>query len=152
VAEAQKYLVAGLAGVAGHAHRRGVKILVESLGHNQTDVVNTLAEAVEILERVNHPAIQTMFDFHNTLDETDSFSDLIDRYFPRIHHVHVQEMDGSYVGSGTGAADFAAAFQKLKDRNFDKWISVEFFDFSPGPAIIALESLKTLKRIEAQLR
>lgn len=149
--EAKKYLADGLAGVAEHAHRRGVKILIESLGHNQTDVVNTVAEAVEILERVDHPAIQTMFDFHNTLDETDSFSDLIDRYFPRIHHVHVQEMDGGYVGSGKAATDFTVAFQKLRDRNFDKWISVEVFDFSPGPAIIALESLKTLKRIEAQL-
>jgi len=152
VAEAQKYLVAGLAGVAGHAHRRGVKILLESLGHNQTDVVNTLAEAAEILARVDHPAIQTMFDFHNTLDETDRSPVLIDRYFPHIQHVHVQEMDGRYVGSGMAAKEFAAAFQKLKDRNFDKWISVEVFDFSPGPAIIALESLKTLKRIEAGLK
>ncbi|MBP1718337.1 MAG: hypothetical protein H6Q43_1775 [Deltaproteobacteria bacterium] len=152
VAEAKKYLADGLAGIADHARRRRIKILIESLGHNQTDVVNTLSEAVEILAHIDHPAIQTMFDFHNTFDETEPFPVLIDRYFLHIHHVHVQEMDGRYVGSGKAATDFAAAFQRLKDRNFAKWISVEVFDFSPGPAIIALESLKTLKRIEAGLR
>jgi sugar phosphate isomerase/epimerase len=152
VADAKKYLADGLAEISDHARRRGVRVLIEALGHNQTDVVNTLAEAVEVLEIVAHPSIQTMFDFHNTLDETESFPALIDRHFSHIHHVHVQEMDGRYVGSGKGATEFGAAFQKLKDRNFDKWISVEVFDFSAGPAIIALESLKTLKRIEAELR
>jgi D-psicose/D-tagatose/L-ribulose 3-epimerase len=151
-AEAKKYLAEGLAGVADHAQRRGVKILLESLGQNQTDVVNTLAEAVEILEQIAHPAIQTMFDFHNTTAETEPFPDLIEKYFSRIHHVHVQEMDGRYLGSGKGATEFAPAFRKLKDRNFRGWLSVEVFDFSPGPAILALESLKTLKQIEAGLR
>ena len=152
VAEAKNRLAEGLSRVADHAHGRGVMILLESLGHEQTDVVNTLAEALEIINRVQHPAIQTMFDFHNTRDETDLFPVLLEKYFSCIHHVHVQEMDGRYLGSGRAAIDFAAAFQKLKDRNFAKWISVEVFDFSPGPAIIALESLKTLKRIEAGLR
>ena len=152
VAEAKNRLAEGLSRVADHAHGRGVMILLESLGHGQTDVVNTLAEALEIINRVQHPAIQTMFDFHNTRDETDLFPVLLEKYFSCIHHVHVQEMDGRYLGSGRAAIDFAAAFQKLKDRNFAKWISVEVFDFSPGPALIALESLKTLKRIEAGLR
>ena len=152
VAEARAHLADGLAGVADHARRRGVKILIESLGHNQTDVVNTLSEAVEIVARIDHPAIQTMFDFHNTIDETAPFPELIDGYFPRIQHVHAQEMDGRYLGSGKAATEFAPAFQKLKDRNFAGWISVEVFDFSPGPAVLALESLKTLKQIEAGLR
>jgi D-psicose/D-tagatose/L-ribulose 3-epimerase len=152
VAEAKNYLAEGLAGVADHALRRGVKILIESLGHNQTDVVNTLAEAAEILARIDHPAIQTMFDFHNTIDETAPFPVLIDRYFPRIHHVHVQEMDGRYLGSGKAATEFAPAFQMLKDRKFTGWISLEVFDFAPGPAILALESLKTLRQIEMGLR
>jgi D-psicose/D-tagatose/L-ribulose 3-epimerase len=150
-AEAKKYLADGLAGVADHAQRRGVKILLESLGQNQTDVVNTLAEAVEILERIAHPAIQTMFDFHNTTDETEPFPNLIEKYFSRIHHVHVQEMDGRYLGSGNGKNEFVSSFRKLKDLRFDKWISVEVFDFSPGAETLAAESLRTLRSIEKKL-
>ena len=130
---------------------RGVKILLESLGHNQTDVVNTLAEAVEIITGIDHPAIQTMFDFHNTLDEKDPFPVLIEKYYPYIHHVHVQEMDGRYLGAGNAKMEFLTSFQKLKDLHFDKWISVEVFDFSPGPSVIASESMATIKKIEKHL-
>ncbi|RPJ37714.1 MAG: sugar phosphate isomerase/epimerase [Deltaproteobacteria bacterium] len=150
-AEAKKYLAEGLAGVADHAQRRGVKILLESLGQNQTDVVNTLAEAVEILEQIAHPAIQTMFDFHNTTAETEPFPNLIEKYFSRIHHVHVQEMDGRHLGSGNAEKEFLSSFRKLRDLRFDKWISVEVFDFSPGAETLAVESLKTLRAIEKKL-
>lgn len=150
--EARKYLAEGLARVANHARERGVKMLLESLGHDQTDVVNTLAEAVEIVRRIDHPAVQTMFDFHNTLDEKEPFPVLIERYHPYIHHIHVQEMDGTYLGSGNAVHEYAASFQRLKDLHFHKWISVEVFDFSPGPKIIASESIKALRQIEDQLR
>ena len=151
VVEAKNHLADGLAGVADHAQRRGVKILLESLGHDQTDVVNTLAETVELLDRIAHPAIQTMFDFHNTTDETEPFPHLIEKFFSRIHHVHVQEMDGRYLGSGTAENEFFASFRKLKDLRFEKWISVEVFDFSPGAETLAAESLKTLRAIERKL-
>jgi D-psicose/D-tagatose/L-ribulose 3-epimerase len=152
VDEARKYLAEGLAGVADHAQARGVKILLESLDRNQTDVVNTLAEAAGITQEIHHPAIQTMFDFHNTLDEQEPFPDLIEKYYPFIHHVHVQEMDGRYVGAGNAGDSFLAAFQKLKDLRYDKWISVEVFDFSPGSQVISDESIKTLKQVEKRLR
>jgi len=151
VAEAKNHLAEGLARAAGHAQRRGVKILLESLGHDQTDVVNTLAETVELLRKIGHPAIQTMFDFHNTLDEAEPFPVLIEKYFPHIHHVHVQEMDGRHLGAGNAEKEFVPSFQKLRDRRFDKWISVEVFDFSPGPETLAVESMKTLRAIERKL-
>ncbi len=151
VEEAKKYFREGLIKVADHAKERGVKILIEALGRNQTDVVNTTEEAMAIVKTSNHPAIQTLFDFHNTVDERLSFVEIIDRYYPFIHHVHVMEMDGKYLGSGNGAADYLSAFQLLKDRGFDQWVSLEVFDFSPGPLTIARESMKTLKTIESRL-
>jgi len=149
--EAKKYLAEGLSSVAGHAQARGVKILIESLGHNQTDVVNTLAEAAEMIVRIDHPAIQTMFDFHNTLDEKDPFPVLIEKYYPYIHHVHVQEMDGQYLGAGNAKTEFLSSLQKLKDLHYDKWISLEVFNFSPGPRVIASKSMATIKQIEKRL-
>lgn len=151
VEEAKKYFADGLARVADHAQERGVKILVEHLGSDQTDVVNTLAEAVEIVNAVDHPAIQAMFDFHNTIDETEPFHVLIEKYFDYIQHVHVQEMDGTYLGTGNAVNDYVKAFQTLKDLGFNKWVSLEVFDFSPGGKTIANESMDTLKTIETKL-
>jgi D-psicose/D-tagatose/L-ribulose 3-epimerase len=152
VEEAKKHFADGLGRMADHARERGVKILIEPLGRNQTDVVNTTEEAMEIVKALNHPAVQTMFDFHNTVDESLSFVEIIGRYYPFIHHVHVMEMDGRYLGAGNGASDYLPAFQLLKDKGYDKWVSLEVFDFSPGPLTIARESMRSLLTIQNNLK
>ena len=151
VAEAKKYFAEGLAEVADHAQQRGVKILVEPLAKGATDVVNTLVEALDLAKQVGHPAIAIIFDFHNTGDETEPFDVLLKKYLQYIHHVHVQEIDGKHLGTGTGARDYVNAFQTLKDLKYGKWISLEVFDFSPGGKKIAEESMRALKQIEAKL-
>ena len=151
IEEAKKYFAEGLARVADHAQERGVKILIEPLGKSATDVVNTLAEALELAKQVNHPAIQIMFDFHNTSDETEPFDVLLEKYYNHIYHVHVQEMDGKHLGTGTAVDDYVKAFQTLKDLRYDKWVSLEVFDFSLGGKKIAEESMRVLKQIEGKL-
>lgn len=151
IAEATRRLADGLAKAADHAAARKVKILIEPLDHTQTNVVNTTAEAMKIVNEINHPAIQTMFDFHNTVDETEPFHVLIEKYFSFIHHVHVQEMDGKYLGTGDAQQKYVRAFQTLKNLKYDKWVSLEVFDFGPGPQTIAVGSMKVLKAIEAKL-
>ena len=46
------------------------------------------------------PAIQTMFDTHNAVDEVEPHAALVDKYFDVIRHVHVNEMDGGHPGTG----------------------------------------------------
>jgi sugar phosphate isomerase/epimerase len=110
-----------------------------------------MAEAKAVMDQINHPAIQMMFDFHNTPDEIEPFDVLIKKYYPWIKHIHVQEMDGRHLGTGTGVDDFVKGFQILKDMAFDKWVSLEVFDFEPGGEVIAAESMKVLKEIEKKL-
>jgi len=151
VEEANKYFAEGLARVADHAQERDVMILVEHLGSGATDVVNTMAEASELAKDVNHPAIQIMFDFHNTTDETEPFDVLLKKYYEYIYYIHVQEADGKYLGTGTAIDDYVKSFQTLKDLGYDKWISLEVFDFSPGGKRIAEESMRVLKQFEGKL-
>ena len=149
--EAKKYFADGLASVADHAQARGVQVLIEPLDKTQTDVVNITAEAMELVEKIDHPAIQTMFDFHNTVDETETFEEIITNNFKFIQHVHVMEMDGTYLGTGDAATKYVKAFQTLKDMGYNKWVSLEVFDFTPGGKKIAEESIKVLKEIESKL-
>jgi D-psicose/D-tagatose/L-ribulose 3-epimerase len=151
VEEAKKYFAQGLASLADHAQSRNMQILIEPLDKSQTNVVNTLAEAEAIVDEINHPAIQTMFDFHNTPDETEPFDVLVNKYYPHIKHVHVQEMNGKHLGKGDAVNQYVKTFQLLKDLHYDRWISLEVFDFEPGGVTIAEESMATLKQIEAKL-
>src|SRR5947207_10331785 len=51
-AEATRNYIDGLAGIAPHAEQRGVTVLVEALPANQSDVVQTLAEAAGIVREI----------------------------------------------------------------------------------------------------
>lgn len=149
VSEAKKYFAEGLARVADHAGERGVKILVETLDSSQTDVVNTMVEAIEIVEAVGHPAVGTMFDYHNTLDETESLEALIRKHFARIEHIQIQEMDGRHLGTGTARTAYVDSFRALRELGYSGWISLEVFDFAPGGVVIAEESMAVLRALEA---
>ncbi len=132
-----------LAHAAPHAESRGVKILVEALPANQSDVVNCLADAVAIVRQIGSPAIQTMFDTHNAVDEKDSHPELVRKYFPYIQHVHVNETDGREPGMGD--YDFASLLATLAELKYSGWVSLEAFDFSRDPLTIARNAITHLK-------
>ena len=148
-AEATKHYSDGLAWVASHAETRGVTILVEALPKNQSDVINTLAEAAAVVHQIGSPAVCTMFDTHNAADELQPHVEVVERYFDLIRHVHVNEMDGRH--PGTADYDFLALFRTLRQLGYQGWISLEAFDFTPGPEKIAADSLLFLDKEIAKL-
>ena len=132
-----------LAHAAPHAESRGVKILIEPLSAEQTDVVNTLSDAVTIVRQIGSPAIQTMFDTHNAVDEKDPHAELVRKYFPYIQHIHVNELDGRE--PGTGNYDFASLMTTLHELKYSGWISLEVFDFTRDSSAIAATALRSLR-------
>jgi sugar phosphate isomerase/epimerase len=147
--EATRNYVDGLAGVAPHAESRGVTILVEALPVGQCNVVTTLEEAVGIVNRIASPAVRTMFDVHNAIDEAEPHAVLVDRYFDYIRHVHVNELDGKHCGAGD--YDFKPVLDVLRRRRFAGWVSLEAFDFSFGAERLVTESLRHLESEIAEL-
>lgn len=148
--EATRRFVDGLAEAAPHAAERGVTILIEALPKGQCDVVQSLEEAVALMREINHPAVRTMFDTHNAVDEVEPHAVLVDRYYDCIRHVHVNEMDGKHCGAGN--YDFQPVLETLIRRGYRGWVSLEAFDFTPGAEVIANDSLRHLERVMARIR
>ena len=146
VAAATRRFVDGIASVAKQAQDRGVTILIEALPVEQSDVVTSLDEAAQYVDEIGNPAVQTMFDVHNAINEKEPHSVLIERHFNKIRHVHVNEMDGGYCG--TGDYDFKPVLAALERLDYKGWVSLEAFDFKPGAEKIASGSLRYL---EAQI-
>jgi D-psicose/D-tagatose/L-ribulose 3-epimerase len=141
--QATRNYIDGLAAIAPDACGRGVTVLVEALPINQADVVQTLGEAVAIVREIASPAIQTMFDVHNAIDEAEPHAVLVDRYFEWIRHVHVNELDGRHCGAGNYG--YKPVFEMLRRRGYSGWISLEAFDFTPGAELLANQSLRHLE-------
>lgn len=147
--EATKILREGLAGIAPAAFARRVTILLEPLSPKFARVVNTLAEAVAIVKEIGSPAVQTMFDTHNTVAESDPHDVVMGRHMANIRHVHVNEMDGRYPGSGD--YPFLPLLRKLVEIRYPEWVSVEVFDFQPDGETVARKSLEFLRTLESRL-
>ena len=141
--EATGNFVSGLMSVTPHAEKQGVTILVEALPSSQCDVIQSLDEAAGIVRDINSPAVKTMFDTHNAIEETTPHAELVERHFDVIRHVHVNEMDGRHCGRGD--YDFKPVLAMLRRKGYNGWISLEAFDFSFGPETIANESLRHLE-------
>jgi sugar phosphate isomerase/epimerase len=141
--EATDVFTSGLANVAPHAQSRGVKILVEALPQSHSNVVTSLAEAVSVVKQIGSPAVKTMFDTHNAVNEIEAHCELVRKYFIYIDHVHVNEADGRE--PGTGDYDFAPILSVLSELDYSGFVSLEAFDFSRDPEEIAKLAIKHLK-------
>jgi D-psicose/D-tagatose/L-ribulose 3-epimerase len=142
-AEARRHFVDGLANLAPRAEERGVTLLAEACPLASTDVIHTLAEAVEAIREIGSPAVRTMFDVHNATDEAESHDRLIARYRDFIRHIHVNERDGGV--PGTGNYDFVPLFRALDGVGYNGWVSLEMFDFKADPIAIAKNSIGYLQ-------
>ncbi len=147
--QAADILTHELAHAAPHAETRGVKLLLESLSPVDTDVVNCLGDAVAIVRQIGSPAVESMFDVHNSIRERDSHLELVRRQFSHIAHVHVNELDGQEPGRGD--YDFAGLLNVLHELDYAGWVSVEAFDFSRNGREIAEGAITRLKALEATL-
>jgi sugar phosphate isomerase/epimerase len=148
--EATKRIIEGLQGLAGNAAKAKVTILVEPLAPHLCNVINSMAEAVAVADAVGSPAIQSMFDTHNTTAETAPLPEVIRKYFDRIRHVHFNELDGRYPGAGSFA--FGPILQSLRDLDYRGWVSVEVFDFQPDGETVARLAAEHIRRVEATLK
>jgi sugar phosphate isomerase/epimerase len=121
----------------------GVLILLEPLPPFETDVLNTLAEAVAVLEAVRHPYLGTLLDVKCALSETDNVPALIRRYAPYLKHVHLNERDMR--APGFGPTDFAPILHALQEMGYTGWCSIEPLDYTPDPERVARESIRYLQ-------
>ena len=147
---AVRNFIEGVRSIAPLLEERGVTFCVEALPIAQSDVILTLDEAVQVVRGVNSPAVQTMFDSHNAIDETEPHADIVKKHWDLIRHIHVNELDGSYPRPG-GGYDFKPVLQVAKDRAFGGWVSMEVFDFTPGPEKIVTEAYAYLRDQIGQL-
>jgi len=93
-------LVAALRELAEYAAMRDVVLCIEPLNRFETSFLNLASQAIELIDRVDHPSCQLMLDtFHMNIEER-SLGDAIRAAGPRLRHVHACENDRGAPGSG----------------------------------------------------
>jgi sugar phosphate isomerase/epimerase len=127
----------------------GVTLCMEPLGPSETDFINTAEDGLRLVEAVGDPNFVLHLDVKAMSSEPRPIPDIIRQYIPRTGHFHAN--DPNRRGPGFGEADFVPIFQALKDSGYDKWVSVEVFDYTPDPETIASRSIEYMRSCESRL-
>jgi sugar phosphate isomerase/epimerase len=132
----------GLAQAASAAGKAGVIYCIEPLSRRETSLVNTIAEAADLVRSIDHPHLRTMIDCSAAgQTEAESIPSLIDRWLPTGLITHLQVNDPNRRGPGQGELKFAPILAALKRHDYAGTVAVEPFDYSPdGPGVAAFSS------------
>lgn len=136
---ARERAIDAFARVAEHAGRAGITYCIEPLAPPEADFIQTLDEAVQIVRRIDHPALRTMLDCCAAgRAEAQTPAELLDRWLPTGLLAHVQVNDANLRGPGQGAQTFRPVIEALRRHHYRGWIAVEPFDYVPdGPGCAA---------------
>ena len=152
-------LVATLSPIAAHAAERGVRLGLEPLNRFETSFSNLVEQAVEVIDRVDNPALGLLLDtFHMNIEEK-SIGDAIRAAGSRLVHFHACENDRGTPGSGH--VPWPEVAQAIRDISYTGPIVIETFnpritaiaravstwrDFAPSPELLATEGYAFLRR------
>jgi D-psicose/D-tagatose/L-ribulose 3-epimerase len=126
-------LVEGLKPLAEYAGERGVRLAVEPLNRFETSFLNTAAQVMEVVDRVDSPAVGVLLDtFHMNVEEKDQAA-AIRLVGDKLVHFHACGSDRGAPGADHIAWEAIAA--ALRDVNYDGALVIE--SFTPDNQTIA---------------
>jgi D-psicose/D-tagatose/L-ribulose 3-epimerase len=148
--------------VAGHAEQRGVSIGVEALNRYETSVVNTVEQAVALIDGLP-PNVGLMIDtYHLNIEESDPYA-AVTLAGPHLKHVQVS---GTNRGApGADHFDWPRFFASLSAAGYRGAVCIESFTaeneaiataasiwrpLAPSQDRLALDGLSYLRKVTRQ--
>jgi sugar phosphate isomerase/epimerase len=136
-------LVDALAELGMHGERVGAKVFLEPLNRYEDYLINTLADAVSVVEEVASPAVTVIADtFHMSIEETDIGAAI---RAAGSHIEHVQLGDSGRLEPGFGHYDWADTLDALEAIGYDGWLAMECGLSGPADQVLPRVA-KLLKR------
>lgn len=149
--QARQWLIEGFQEALPVAEKASVTLCLEPLPPPECDFIQTTGEAIDVIKAIGHPNLRLILDVKSMAGEQQltgsPIPDTIRRVAPYVAHVQANDANLGYPGSGE--IDFVPIFRALHEVGYDGFVSVEVFDFSPGPEAIAQRSIEYLRRSEA---
>jgi hydroxypyruvate isomerase len=153
----QASIVEGLKRGAELAARAGVTLIVEPIntratieplhptgGNHANYFLDTTAEAVEIIRRVDSPFVRILYDLYHAQIMEGNLTETIRRHIGLFAHIHVADVPGRHE-PGTGEINFSHVFRAIAGTGYAGYLGMEYV-----PQSGAMESLAAAKALAAQ--
>jgi sugar phosphate isomerase/epimerase len=143
--QAMEWLIEALQDCAAAAAPYRVRLALEPINRYETTLVNTVAQGLALIERVEADNFGLLLDtFHMNIEEP-SIEESIRACGDRIFHFHVADSNRWYPGAGH--LDFRRILEALFATGYDGYISGEFMP-QPEADTSAREAIAYLRKVQ----
>lgn len=140
-AEARRLMICGFEACAEAAAKLGVDMVIEPINRDETNLLNTVGETLEVLDELGSPHLGILLDtFHMNIEEP-SIAESIRAAGNRIKHVHAA--DSNRWAPGFGHLDFHGIVRELRESGYEGFLSAEILPY-PDPDTAARRAVETL--------
>jgi len=140
--EARKFLMEALIACAGFEAK--VRLVLEPLNRYETELINTVDEALEILGQIGMENIGILFDtFHTNIEEV-SIGKSIQKANGHLFYVHIA--DSNRWAPGYGHIDFKEVSRALSRIKYQGFCSLESLS-KPNPESCLQKSADYIKKL-----
>jgi 5-keto-L-gluconate epimerase len=122
--QSMAYLVEALRECSAAASPAGVRYALEPLNRYETDLIHTVNDGLDLIERVGADNFGLLLDTFHMNIEDPSIEEGIRLAGDRIFHFHVADSNRWYPGAGH--IDFASVLETLFGIGYDGFVSGEF--------------------------
>jgi sugar phosphate isomerase/epimerase len=127
-----------LAVLTEHAASVGVEVVLEPQNRQVTDLANTVAGAIRLIQDLGLPALAVEADsYHMALEERSVPAALVTAQRSGLLR-HVQLSDSNRLAPGWGFLNWADIFATLDALDYDRWICIEALQ-SPNSEAVAMQ-------------
>lgn len=123
VAEARKQFADFCRRAATEGAARGITVLIQPMGPAATNVINTVAEGLALVDDVKSPHLQLLVDFTTMVEAKEDFA-ILRRAAPHIRQVEIQNPHGRIYPVSRDEADYEGFFRALKAGGYRGGFSV----------------------------
>jgi sugar phosphate isomerase/epimerase len=144
---AESWLRAGLDELAALAGNYNVPLLLEPLNRYETNFVNRVGEAVELIESLQSDNVKVLADLFHCNIEEESICGALRLAGRHLGHLHF--VDSNRRPAGLGHIDFAEVARTLKDIGFTGYAAAEALPW-PSPIEAAEQTMRAFEKFLAK--
>jgi D-psicose/D-tagatose/L-ribulose 3-epimerase len=132
--------------IAPEAQRRGITVTIEPLRRQETNIINSAAEGLRLVNAIGHPGFQLMIDFYHLASEREDPS-IVLKAGTHLRHLHTANPEGRVFPVAWDEYDYDPFFAALRQAGYSGRISVEGSSKDvPGDAPKSIALLKAAFR------
>jgi len=122
---------------------RKIRIAIEPLGPQEGNFLNRAAQARDLIKMIDSSQVRLHLDIKAMSSEEEPIEKIVRDNAEWMIHFHAN--DPNRLGPGMGEVDQGPIFKALTDIGYRDWVSVEVFDYAPGPEAILRQSWQAMQ-------